>query len=260
MTEKPSDKPFETPYPTYDVLGKWDSPSFNDQTRRVVADRLSNPPARRFLEEAEFALLRAVIDVILPQPERDEDRRIPVEAFIDEMLFANRGSGTRYADAPPMREAWRRGLAGIEQEARRRHGKGFESLSNDRKQALLHAIDQGDVDPQAWEGLKPQRFFRHVLLKESVKIYYAHPYAWNEIGFGGPASPRGYVRLGSDMRDPWEAREERIPQKTERLSRAGSFRMPSSGRAPLKAAHPTSSVPANGCRWPSLRKTRRSTS
>jgi hypothetical protein len=42
-----------------------------------------------------------------------------------------------------------------------------------------------------------------------VVAYYAHPTAWNEIGFGGPASPRGYVRMGFDKRDPWEAAEEK---------------------------------------------------
>ena len=26
--------------------------------------------------------------------------------------------------------------------------------------------------------------------------FYSHPWAWNEIGFGGPAYPRGYARLG----------------------------------------------------------------
>jgi len=45
------------------------------------------------------------------------------------------------------------------------------------------------------------------VLRTAVSIYYAHPAAWNEIGFGGPASPRGYVRLGFDRRDPWEADE-----------------------------------------------------
>ena len=27
------------------------------------------------------------------------------------------------------------------------------------------------------------------------------------MGFGGPASPRGYVRMELDRRDPWEAAE-----------------------------------------------------
>jgi hypothetical protein len=38
-------------------------------------------------------------------------------------------------------------------------------------------------------------------------MYYAHPQAWDEIGFGGPASPRGYVRMGFNRYDPWEAVE-----------------------------------------------------
>jgi hypothetical protein len=41
----------------------------------------------------------------------------------------------------------------------------------------------------------------------SVSAYYGHPTAWSEIGFGGPASPRGYVRMNFDRRDPWEAAE-----------------------------------------------------
>jgi hypothetical protein len=42
-----------------------------------------------------------------------------------------------------------------------------------------------------------------------VLAYYSHPTAWSEIGFGGPASPRGYVRMGFNRRDPWEAAEAR---------------------------------------------------
>lgn len=208
---------FRTPYPGYDVLDKWDSPSWDNATRRVVADRLANVPPRRFLTEAEYGLLREIIDTILPQPERVERERIPVEAFIDEMLHANRSSGTRYADAPPMRETWRRGLAAIEHEAERRHERSFAALEKEQRHALLDRIDEGDVDEAIWTGLHPRRFFRHVLLKESVKIYYAHPHAWSEIGFGGPAAPRGYVRLGPDERDPWEAEERRAPQRIGEL-------------------------------------------
>ncbi len=218
MTDAPSSgTPFRTPYPGYNVLDKWDSVSFNDATRRVIADRLGNVPRRRFFDEGDYALLTAVIDCILPQPERTREQRIPVEAFIDAMLHENRGSGTRYAGTPTQREAWRRGLAGIEQEARRRHGSGFRELPPADQQALLSAIDAGDVDQSAWSGLDPKRFFRSILLTEAVKIYYAHPLAWNEMGFGGPAAPRGYVRLGPDERDPWEAREERLPQKVGEL-------------------------------------------
>ena len=54
-----------------------------------------------------------------------------------------------------------------------------------------------------------RQFFKSVLLQEAVGVYYAHPAAWSEIGFGGPASPRGYVRMQANRRDPWEAMEEK---------------------------------------------------
>ncbi|MEX6505918.1 gluconate 2-dehydrogenase subunit 3 family protein [Jiella sp. M17.18] len=209
--------PFETPYPDYDVLGKWDSPSYNDATRRVVADRLHNVPERRFFDDETFALLRAVIDAILPQQDRTERDRIKVEAWIDEMLYTNKSDGTHYAGTPSRREVWTRGLAGIEHETQRRHGKGFRELSFQEQHALLKCLDEGEADPDAWHGIDAKSFFRGHLLKESVKIYYAHPYAWDEMGFGGPAAPRGYLRLGPDDRDPWEAREDRAPQKIRGL-------------------------------------------
>ncbi len=203
---------FQTPYPAYQVLAKWDSPSFDDATRLVVAKRLDDAPQRQFLSETHFALLRVVMDCVLPQPERSADARIPVEAFIDEMLQANRGNGTRLEGTPTQREAWLQGLDGIEHESKRRHQKEFASLSPDQQSDVMQAIDDQDVDEATWKGLHPQRFFRSILMKESVKAYYAHPFAWNEIGFGGPAAPRGYVRLGPDERDPWEAVQERMPQ------------------------------------------------
>ncbi len=52
-----------------------------------------------------------------------------------------------------------------------------------------------------------QLFFKERMVHDIVAAYYAHPTSWNEIGFGGPASPRGYVRMGFNKRDPWEAAE-----------------------------------------------------
>jgi len=217
MPEDEKPRKFETPYPSYDVLDKWDTPSFNDQTRRVVADRLSRHWTRRFFDEDEYALLRAVVDTILPQDERDESDRIPVESFLDEKLHHNVTDGTRHAKVPPQREAWRIGLAAIDAEAKKEKGSGFVALTPQDRHAVLQRIDTGKAGGPHWKDLQPKRFFRHVLLKQSVKLYYAHPLAWNEIGFGGPAAPRGYLRLGPDMRDPWEAREERRPRRAGQL-------------------------------------------
>ncbi|MCQ8781980.1 gluconate 2-dehydrogenase subunit 3 family protein [Mangrovibrevibacter kandeliae] len=215
--ETPDESPFVTPYPHYDVLQKWDSPSFNDATRRALTQRLTEVPRRRFFDAERYTRLRAVVDCVLPQPERSEAERIPVEAWIDAQLEANQGSGTRYVGTPTQREAWRRGLDALEAEAHARHGSGFADLSPEQQTALLKAVDNGAVDQAHWQGVHAQRFFREILLKDAVKIYYAHPAAWSEMGFGGPAAPRGYVRLGPDDRDPWEAAEERPPQPVRGL-------------------------------------------
>jgi hypothetical protein len=43
-----------------------------------------------------------------------------------------------------------------------------------------------------------------VLMRAVLSAFYSHPWAWNEIGFGGPAYPRGYARLGAGQRESWE--------------------------------------------------------
>jgi hypothetical protein len=152
--------------------------------------------------------LEATVARLVPQPERAEP--VPIVPWIDDMLHKNETPGYRYADMPPMREAWCRGLDAIVAEARQRHGQGFEQLSPEQQDELLGHVQHNRVDKQIWGDLPAGGFFLHHLLKQTVGIYYSHPDAWSEMGYGGPASPRGYARLGSDERDPWEAREADI--------------------------------------------------
>ncbi len=58
-----------------------------------------------------------------------------------------------------------------------------------------------------WRGMPSKLFFTKRVLHDIVGAYYAHPTAWSEIGWAGPASPRGFVRLDKNRRDPWEAAE-----------------------------------------------------
>jgi hypothetical protein len=41
-------------------------------------------------------------------------------------------------------------------------------------------------------------------MRYSCTAYYAHPRAWDEMGWGGPAYPRGYKNIGVDAREPYE--------------------------------------------------------
>ncbi|MBV9537897.1 MAG: gluconate 2-dehydrogenase subunit 3 family protein [Acidisphaera sp.] len=190
-------------YPGYDVMAKRHTPSWNEKTRQVIDQRLTVPREPRFLDAGEFATLSAIAARITPQP---ADRApIPVAALVDDKLLHDRQDGYREAAMPRDREAWQRGLRAIDAEAQSAHGAAFRDLPPTQQDALLRRVESGDAHHAAWDGMPPKTFFKHRLLTDIVHAYWSHPTAWNEIGWGGPASPRGYVRMGYDERDAWEA-------------------------------------------------------
>ncbi|WP_102227107.1 gluconate 2-dehydrogenase subunit 3 family protein [Acidimangrovimonas sediminis] len=195
--------PFRTPYPGYDVLDKWDSPSYDDATREVLRAR-TTPPPRRFLSEARFAVLAALCDTVIPQPRA---RPVQIAPFLNAALHDDRGTGTRFAVMPPDRDAWPLGLDAIDAEAKAHHdGTGFADLARPERTLVLKEIDAERLRaPDAWQDMPAQKFFRALVLKQIAQFYYSQPAAMSEIGYGGPASPRGYVRLNAQGIDPWEA-------------------------------------------------------
>ncbi len=194
-------------YPGYDVLAKRTTPSWNAQTRRVVDQRLAVPRAPRFFCENEFSTLDAITARVTPQPAHRA--LVPVAALIDDRLIRERHDGYRAADMPREPEAWQCGLRAIDAETQALHGAAFHELGAAQQDAVLRLVAAGDAHHQAWGGMPPATFFKQRLLPDIVQAYWSHPTAWSEIGWGGPASPRGYVRMGYDRRDPWEAVEAR---------------------------------------------------
>jgi hypothetical protein len=134
---------------------------------------------------------------------------VPLASYVDGKLYDDRREGFRHASLPPQREAWRRGLAALDAAAMERHGRKFHELAAADRDALLQAMQDGKLSGAAWGDMPCAVFFAQRVIPDITLSYYAHPTAWSEIGFGGPAGPRGYVRLGFDRRDPWEAVEAR---------------------------------------------------
>lgn len=192
-------------FPGYDVLAKRDTPSWNAKTRAVVDERISLAERGGVLSEAQLVTLRALADRIVPQPEG----RAPVNtvAILLGKIAGEEGDGYRHHELPPLHEAWSRGLDALEAEAQARYGAAFACLDGDDADALLRCVDRGETVGDAWGAMKPDVFFHWRVLPDVVSAFYAHPSAWSAIGFGGPASPRGYVRMGANRRDPWEAAE-----------------------------------------------------
>ena len=202
MTESRQDR-----YPGYDVLAKRDTPSWNDATRDAIDRRLAVPRQPRFFDAGEWAVLGAVCDRIMPQP--DDRPKVPLPAYVDQKLHDSKRDGYRYEGVPEQGEAWRRGLAALEEAAMRDHHAGFAALGPEQQDAMLRQTEKGELKAEALQGMSPAGFFNHRIIQDVISAYYAHPTGWNEIGFGGPASPRGYVRTDLNRRDPWEASEAR---------------------------------------------------
>jgi hypothetical protein len=192
-------------FPGYDVLSKQQGVSWNDKTRRVIAERLSLGPQPKFFTADEFMTVLALADRIVPQS--DARPAIPVAVLVDHKMHIARSDGYRQPGTPREREAWRIGLKALDAEAESAYRVRFHALSASDQDALLARMQKGELQNPAWGDMAPQTFFKKRLARDLVLAYYAHPIAWSEIGWGGPASPRGYVRMDYDERDPWEAAE-----------------------------------------------------
>jgi hypothetical protein len=187
-------------FPDYDVLeqaGHWD-----EVTRRVVLDRVHNVPPFRFYNEREQATLGALCDVLTGQ---DAEPRIPVLNYIDEKLHRGELDGYQYFDMPDDRETWRLVARGLDEEAMRRASAPFGAARGELQHEIVTAFAGADLHGGAWDELNVAHAFG-VVMRGVVQAFYSHPWAWNEIGFGGPAYPRGYSRFGSPHRQ-WAERE-----------------------------------------------------
>jgi gluconate 2-dehydrogenase subunit 3-like protein len=195
-------------YPGYYTLGQkkfWDA-----TTRKLVEDRVESIPPIRFFTTEELPIITAVCDRAMPQDDRLPEYRIPIVPFIDERLFRNEISGYRFEDMPDDREAYHLGIQAIDLTAVSLFAKPFPELAPMEQDSVLETLHDGKklAAHQIWNRMSIDRFW-HLLVTDCVTVYYAHPWAWDEIGYGGPAYPRAYTRLEGGLPEPWEVDEQR---------------------------------------------------
>jgi hypothetical protein len=182
-------------FPGYNVLDQrstWDS-----ATRAAVEERLRPVRTRAFFSEAEEATCRALLDRLLGLEQCDSD--IPVFEELGERLALQLTDGFRYEDMPPDAEAWRVSLRELDRLARDRHEHAFHELQTEVQGVLL-----SEVKGSRCLGPLPSARIWSVWMRYACAAFYSHPQSWSEIGFGGPAYPRGYKNLGLGRREPWE--------------------------------------------------------
>jgi len=179
-------------------------------TRDLVTMRVKQPPSIRYFAPEQAQFWRTVFDHLVPQHDRLPERRVPLVEPLDERLYQNRGVGYRYENMPPDREAYRLGEEAINAESRERYGGDFEHLPQLQRDFVLKAIHDGKPEAarEIWQQMSVGRFWQ-LLMQDALEAYYSHPWAWDEIGFGGPAYPRAYTRLERGEPEPWEVEEQR---------------------------------------------------
>ncbi|GED30450.1 gluconate 2-dehydrogenase subunit 3 family protein [Brevibacillus centrosporus] len=192
----------ESRYPTYDV---WDQHTeWDGHTKKIVGSRKTPQVAHQFFTKEEAFLLQTLVGVLV------NEHRLEVLTFVtqhlDDSAASPIGESQRKVGVPPKKQLYRLGLAGVDAESHAMYGKGFMGAGPEEQQAVLQAVSKGQAkDPQAWAGVVPSDFFKQ-LLHDTVSAYYSHPLVWSDIGYGGPAYPRGYVRVEKGLTDPWEAK------------------------------------------------------
>ena len=222
MSRRRADQPQLIPaggparFPGFDVTSQarhWDP-----ATAAVVSSRLTPPPALRFFTPAEEATATALLDLLLGQAEPDLRTllgarhaaeqagrpRVPVTAMIDARLAEQQTDGWRYADMPEDGQAWRDTLAALDADAQAKYGCRFAECPAADAAALIQAVQE--LGAGDWHGLTASRVWS-LWTRYACTAFYAHPWAWNEIGFPGPAYPRGYKNIGVNRQEPFEVRD-----------------------------------------------------
>ncbi|HUA28745.1 MAG TPA: gluconate 2-dehydrogenase subunit 3 family protein [Streptosporangiaceae bacterium] len=183
-------------FPGFDVLGQ--APHWDQVTADVVTARCGPQPEPRFFTPAEQDCASALLDQLTGQRGA---RVAPVLQMVDARLAAGETDGWRYADMPEDSQAWRDSLGYLDKDASLRCGSGFADASDVDQMALLQAVL--DLGTQSWHGL-PAAHVWSLWTRYACTALYSHPAAWAEMGFPGPAYPRGYKNAGVGKLEPFE--------------------------------------------------------
>ena len=178
-------------FPGYDVLTQRDH--WDQQTRDIVLGRLAPRHERSFFTEDEEQTCRPLLDRLLAADEGPD--KIPLFELIDARLTEGWTDGWRYEDMPPDADVWRVSLVELQR-------RSFAAMTAAAQEHLLESIRTSE----RFADMPATRLWG-LWMRYACTAYYSHPWAWSEIGFGGPAYPRGYKNIGVGKREPWEVEE-----------------------------------------------------
>ncbi len=192
-------------YPEFNVMDG--EPHWDPHTREIVDQRLQTPsfyPFQVLTQQQSITLFELCAQLL------DDDREAVISYvvhYFDLTLKSNIGESQRKSSVPPQSVLIRDGLDLLDRACLQQYGRAMDRLPNDVKQKIAGELMQGSFILQSAEKFVPCVDFMQKIHSEAVAAYYSHPLVWSEIGYAGPAYPRGYVRSELGLTDPWEAKQ-----------------------------------------------------
>ena len=214
-------------FPGFDVLDqveRWD-----DVTAGVVLARLAPPTDLSFFTSAERGDRRSRCSTCCSARTASRECRCwpdrhPAGHRRDRRLALRRHAGGR-------RRPGGRRWPLLDEDAASTHSAAplrRSSAAASRPQ-LIQAVQDLATRASSGTSCRPRSVWS-LWTRYACTAFYSHPWAWNEIGFGGPAYPRGYLNLGVDAREHWEVADQHA-------DRPGAVR--STGSSSAHATTPT---------------------
>lgn len=193
-------------YPNFDVMEEQEH--WDPHTRKIVNKRLNSPSfyPYQFFTEEEANTLRMLCTSLL------HDSRAAIISYVihqlDTTLHAGIGESQRKVGIPKKPQLIRDGLALFMENCMQQEGMPFDQLEEKKQMEVIDDWMQGKPSLKTNKKNVPIKDFMQLVFADVITAYYSHPSVWSEIGYAGPAYPRGYVRSELGVTDPWEARKD----------------------------------------------------
>lgn len=195
---------YQVHYSNFNVMNEeehWDP-----HTKKIVSKRLDTQTfyPLQYLTEQQSKTLTELCAILLG------DNRQPIIAFVihhfDSTLKASIGESQRKIGVPKQATLICDGIDLLDRECIQQYGNPFDGLEEDMKNKVVSDLMGERISLNSEQINIPVKDFVQKISSEATSAYYSHPTIWSEIGYAGPAYPRGYVRSELGLTDPWEAK------------------------------------------------------
>jgi hypothetical protein len=199
--------PKKSHYPSYDVLTEkenWDT-----VTQQIIFER-TNPNRQTYFANEDKELLIAMLPILFPSHLGEVSLDVVT-------LFENRCANGKVIGYPKgskykKSQIIHLGLKNIRKQVYSQYETIFTKLPEELQHKFVEDMQKNIGYLNIWQDVNPQLFFK-TLLKELISIVYSDPSIWSDIGYGGPAYPRGYYAFGPEQFDSWEAKRNDKKEK-----------------------------------------------